>query len=117
MTPLEALEEIESMLGGGFGVVRFLQEGYLSALCQGYRAALAEIELSNGRLESTVRELNTWRAEADRLAGLLKRIERGDSRVDGYGHLETSCLFCGSESPEPHDDDCPAFTPDGEVKR
>lgn len=54
-------------------------------------------------------------AEIRRLRGLLKDAECG---------TEDKCAWCGAmridmlpDLSKPHTDDCPAFTPDGEVKR
>ena len=60
--------------------------------------------------------------EADnaRLRALIKQAEYGD-----HTHYEDSCPWCGCVAighrwtkldEPPHSDDCPAFTPTGEVK-
>lgn len=57
-------------------------------------------------------------AEVRRLRGLIRRVEyRGSS---GSAYWYRACSWCSATSSDgrdpPHDDDCPAFTPEGEVK-
>lgn len=51
-------------------------------------------------------------AEVERLRGLIKNAEYTDV---GYWASFDACNWCSHESPG-HDIDCPAFTPEGEVK-
>lgn len=134
MTPIEALEAVENDLTK-WSEVSTVE---VSRVCKGYRAALAEIErLSEtftdrlAKAEAVVFERGYEsgredgfndgfkeclsmngdpRAEADRLAGLLKDLERG---------WDNHCPWCSRwvEGKDRHRDDCPAFTPDGEGKR
>lgn len=84
MTPLEALEEAEHY--AKYDIDDSLNTKYVEALCQGYRAALAEIEvlkrgsaalvknsLADPLVERFKHEALEARDEADRLAGLLEQ--------------------------------------------
>lgn len=51
-------------------------------------------------------------AEIERLRGLIKNAEYTDT---GYSAGVYTCNWCFEEHPK-HAENCPAFTPDGEVK-
>lgn len=109
MTPIEALEEVELYLSKGSKTVIVAAE-LTRLMAQGYRAALAEIEARDATLDSQMGEAYNRgcehsRAEADRLAGLLKI----------WNSMSLYCPFCLSDGLT-HADHCTTFTPDGEVK-
>ena len=101
MTPLEAMELFERTTPPE---VRRIE--LMGRICEGYRAALAEIEELKRARDEAWRVTEELYHEADRLAGLLFKYEK--ARI--------GCPFC-TYTRHGHADNCPAFTPDGEVKR
>ena len=72
-------------------------------------------------MRGQVDELRQLKADNARLRALIKDKEYAHvggeyDEGDGYRAQYDECPWCGGDAVKRHADDCPAFTPEGEVK-
>jgi len=92
---------------------RSLDERFIAHAIVDIPDLVAEVEELNRQRIEAYQHVETLFLENKRLRGLLKAGEFTDT---GYYSGCLTCNWCRVENIEGHSPDCPAFTPEGEVR-